>query len=181
MEHRPKLFYQKWFRGKACFVWSKLASLCRNLFPLTRVGSYSWVKSSKLSKVNTTEILSEWGLEPCLQRLVSCLFPCMASLSDSPLSYSQVSQRHSEKLQLFFYANVEQNHSNFENFCQAELLVPDSPIMESYAPMRKREKCVSLSRLQNVKCCCWAVATRWIMYQFHKVWAHRSLWQVHSC
>lgn len=154
MEHRPKLFYQRWFRGKACFVWSKLSSLSRNLFPLTIVVSYSWVKSPDLSKVNTTEILSERGLEPCLQRLVSCLFPCMASLSDFPLSCPQHSQRHSEKLQLFFVPTWNKIIQTLNIFAKRNCCFPDGPVMESYAPMTKREKSVSLSRLQNMKCCC---------------------------
>lgn len=153
MEHRLKLFYQRWFRGKACLVCSELASLRGNLFPLTIVGSRSWVKSLNLSRVNTTVNLSEWGLEPCVQKLVSRLFPWQVSRSGFPLFCPQLSQRHFEKLQLFFMSTWNKIIQTLKIFAKWNCCFPASPIMESYAPMTKREKNVSLSRLQNVKCC----------------------------
>lgn len=153
MEHRPKLFYQRWFRGKACFMCSKLASLRGNLFKLTIVGSYSWVKSLNLSRVKSTVNLSEQGLEPCLQKLVSSLFPWQVSPSDFPLFCPQRSQRHFERLQLFFMSTWNKIIQTLKIFAQWNCCFLASPIMESYAPMTKREKNVSLSRLQNVKCC----------------------------
>lgn len=153
MEHRLKLFYQRWFRGKVCLMCSTLAFPRGNLFPVTIVGGYSWVKSLNLSRVNTTVNLSGWGLEPCLQKLASCLFPWQVGLSDFPLFCPQVSQRHFERLQLFFMSMWNKIIQTLKIFAKWNCCFPASPIMESYAPMTKRERNVSLSRLQNVKCC----------------------------
>lgn len=50
-------------------MFSELASLRGNHFPLAIVDSYSWIKNLNLSKVNTTLSLSEQGLKPCRQKL----------------------------------------------------------------------------------------------------------------
>lgn len=50
-------------------MFSELASLRGNHFPLAIVDSYSWIKNLNLTKVNTTLSLSEQDLKPCRQKL----------------------------------------------------------------------------------------------------------------
>lgn len=146
MERRLKLFYQRWFRGKACLVCSKLASLRGNLFPWTTVGNYSWVKSLNLTMVNTTVYLSEEGLEPWIGQF-------SVSLSDFPLFCPQLTQRPFERLQLFLMSMWNKIIQTLKICAKRNCCFPASPIMESYALMTKRKTNVNLPRLQNVTCC----------------------------